>query len=193
MAIPRFSFGAGSNPFYDPNRILVPTQLSAADREKADKFQAESKAYNEAMEKFRREAEAYNAQVEAFNRGLDTAPVTTPSVPKIDSSSSRGGYNPNPAQMFDSRDLPKSTPAPTPSSTVPQFNVTAPVRPADPSFTQADMDAFDAEDAMEQERLLEPDSDDSTELGEVPQQTTKGTNTPSYPGYYYGLAGIYRY
>ncbi len=55
------------------------------------------------------------------------------------------------------------------------------------------MDAFDAEDAMEQERLLEPDSDDSTELGEVPQQTTKGTNTPSYPGYYYGLAGIYRY
>jgi len=153
MAIPRFSFGAGSNPFYDPNRILVPTQLSAADREKADKFQAESKAYNEAMEKFRREAEAYNAQVEAFNRGLDTAPVTTPSVPKIDSSSSRGGYNPNPAQMFDSRDLPKSTPAPTPSSTVPQFNVTAPVRPADPSFTQADMDAFDAEATARAQQL----------------------------------------
>ena len=55
------------------------------------------------------------------------------------------------------------------------------------------MDAFDKEDAMEQDRILDPDAEDSTELGEVPQEATKGTNTPSYPGYYYGLAGIYRY
>jgi len=55
------------------------------------------------------------------------------------------------------------------------------------------MDAFDKEDAAEQDRILDPDAEDSTELGEVPQGETKGTNSASYPGYYYGLAGIYRY
>jgi|TARA_R100000458_G_C8163291_1_gene166539 hypothetical protein len=55
------------------------------------------------------------------------------------------------------------------------------------------MDAFDREDAMEQDRILDPDAEESTELGEVPQEPRKGTNQPSYPGYYYGLAGIYRY
>ena len=45
----------------------------------------------------------------------------------------------------------------------------------------------------EEERLLNPDKEDSTELGEVPQKQKKGTLNPGYPGYYYGLAGVYRY
>ncbi len=49
---------------------------------------------------------------------------------------------------------------------------------------------------MEMEReedLLDPSDKDSTELGEVPQETNKGSMQPYYPGYSYGLAGIYRY
>jgi hypothetical protein len=44
-----------------------------------------------------------------------------------------------------------------------------------------------------EEDLLDPSDRDSTELGEVPQQTTKGSMQPYYPGYSYGLAGVYRY
>jgi hypothetical protein len=44
-----------------------------------------------------------------------------------------------------------------------------------------------------EEELLDPSDENSTELGEVPQETTKGTMQPYYPGYSYGLAGIYRY
>ena len=44
-----------------------------------------------------------------------------------------------------------------------------------------------------EEDLLQPSEKDSTELGEVPQETTKGSMQPYYPGYSYGLAGIYRY
>tara|TARA_A100001515_G_scaffold96721_3_gene77670 strand:- start:3263 stop:3802 length:540 start_codon:yes stop_codon:yes gene_type:complete len=44
-----------------------------------------------------------------------------------------------------------------------------------------------------EEELLEPSDKNSTELGEVPQETTKGSMQPYYPGYSYGLAGIYRY
>ena len=44
-----------------------------------------------------------------------------------------------------------------------------------------------------EEDLLDPSNKDSTELGEVPQDTTKGSHQPYYPGYSYGLAGIYRY
>jgi len=44
-----------------------------------------------------------------------------------------------------------------------------------------------------EEDLLDPSKKDSTELGEVPQDTTKGSHQPYYPGYSYGLAGIYRY
>jgi hypothetical protein len=43
------------------------------------------------------------------------------------------------------------------------------------------------------EDLLNPSDENSTELGEVPQETTKGSMQPYYPGYSYGLAGIYRY
>ena len=49
---------------------------------------------------------------------------------------------------------------------------------------------------METEReedLLRPSDEDSTDLGDVPQDTRKGSMQPYYPGYSYGLAGIYRY
>tara|TARA_Y100000592_G_scaffold20912_1_gene32154 strand:- start:332 stop:880 length:549 start_codon:yes stop_codon:yes gene_type:complete len=58
---------------------------------------------------------------------------------------------------------------------------------------QAYMDSFEYIDDMEDERLLHPDKEDSTNLGEVPQKEKKGTLSPGYPGYYYGLAGMYRY
>ncbi len=53
--------------------------------------------------------------------------------------------------------------------------------------------SFEYVDDVEDERLLHPDKEDSTELGEVPQEEKKGTLSPGYPGYYYGLAGMYRY
>jgi hypothetical protein len=53
--------------------------------------------------------------------------------------------------------------------------------------------SFEHVDDMEDERLLHPDKEDSTELGEVPQEEKKGTLSPGNPGYYYGLAGMYRY
>ncbi len=47
---------------------------------------------------------------------------------------------------------------------------------------------------MEREQeLLDPSDENSTEFGEVPQETSKGSMQPYYPGYSYGLAGIYRY
>jgi hypothetical protein len=53
--------------------------------------------------------------------------------------------------------------------------------------------SFEYTDSAEDERLLHPDKKDSTELGEVPQGQKKGTLSPGMPGYYYGLAGLYRY
>ena len=53
--------------------------------------------------------------------------------------------------------------------------------------------SFEFVDEEEDKRLLHPDKEDSTELGEVPQEEKKGTLSPGYPGYYYGLAGMYRY
>tara|TARA_Y100000593_G_C4256406_1_gene309889 strand:+ start:466 stop:1020 length:555 start_codon:yes stop_codon:yes gene_type:complete len=55
------------------------------------------------------------------------------------------------------------------------------------------MEAVSAVDYMDDERLLNPDDPSSTELGEVPHKETKGSSSPSYPGYFYGLAGVYRY
>ena len=55
------------------------------------------------------------------------------------------------------------------------------------------MEAIEAYDDLGDERLLEPDEDSSTELGKVPHEETKGTHVPSYPGYFYGLSGVYRY
>jgi len=58
---------------------------------------------------------------------------------------------------------------------------------------QSYIKSFEYVDEVEDERLLHPDKEDSTELGEVPQKEKKGTLSPGYPGYYYGLAGMYRY
>ena len=44
-----------------------------------------------------------------------------------------------------------------------------------------------------EEELLHPSDKDSTDLGDVPQETSKGSMRPYYPGYSYGLAGIYMY
>ena len=55
------------------------------------------------------------------------------------------------------------------------------------------MKSFEHVEEAEDERVLHPDMEDSTELGEVPQKKKKGTLGPGYPGYYYGLAGMYRY
>ena len=53
--------------------------------------------------------------------------------------------------------------------------------------------SFEYVEETEEERILDPSAKDSTELGEVPQEEKKGTLNPGYPGYYYGLAGMYRY
>ena len=55
------------------------------------------------------------------------------------------------------------------------------------------MEAMKKAEMEREEDLLNPSDADSTELGEVPQETTKGSMQPYYPGYSYGLAGIYRY
>ena len=55
------------------------------------------------------------------------------------------------------------------------------------------MHSFEYVEDVEEDRVLHPDEKDSTELGEVPQEDKKGTLSPGYPGYYYGLAGMYRY
>ena len=55
------------------------------------------------------------------------------------------------------------------------------------------MEAVTKLEMEREEDLLHPSDKDSTELGEVPQETTKGSMQPYYPGYSYGLAGIYRY
>jgi len=63
-------------------------------------------------------------------------------------------------------------------------------------FMLEESDYMETVTKMEMEReedLLNPSDADSTELGEVPQETTKGSMQPYYPGYSYGLAGIYRY
>ena len=48
------------------------------------------------------------------------------------------------------------------------------------------MEAMKKAEMEREESLLDPSD-------EVPQETTKGSMQPYYPGYSYGLAGIYRY
>ena len=55
------------------------------------------------------------------------------------------------------------------------------------------MQAVEAYEKMEDERLLAPEDGETTELGEVPHEERKGTLVPSFPGYFYGLGGTYRY
>ncbi len=64
------------------------------------------------------------------------------------------------------------------------------------NFMETEQDyikSFEYVEGAEEDRVLNPDKKDSTELGEVPQEDKKGTLGPGYPGYYYGLAGMYRY
>mgnify|MGYP003625795058 CR=1 FL=1 len=58
---------------------------------------------------------------------------------------------------------------------------------------QSYIKSFEYTEEVEEDRVLHPDEEDSTELGEVPQEEKKGTLGPGNPGYYYGLAGMYRY
>jgi len=107
MAIPRFSFGSGASGLYNPNQVLVPTTLTSADRAQADKYQAESDAYNKAIEAYKQQAEEYNKALEAYNAGPRTSDFT--------------------------KEVPK--------------------KPADLSFTQADLDAFEAASTARAQQL----------------------------------------
>jgi hypothetical protein len=46
---------------------------------------------------------------------------------------------------------------------------------------------------MNTDNLLHPSSKDSTELGEVPQETEKGSLRPGYVRDVYGLSSLYSY
>ena len=64
------------------------------------------------------------------------------------------------------------------------------------TFMVAENEYMNSVKKMEIEReedLLDPSKKNSTELGEVPQETSKGSMQPYYPGYSYGLAGVYMY
>lgn len=69
MAIPTFSFGSYASDLVNPNRVLVPTTLTAADRPVAERYKTETEAYNQAMDKYRQDVEAYNAALETWNAG----------------------------------------------------------------------------------------------------------------------------
>ena len=55
------------------------------------------------------------------------------------------------------------------------------------------VDFDDEVEAEWEESLMEPDEDDSTELGEVPQSSQKGSIRPGYIYSPYGISSIYRY
>lgn len=156
MAAPRFSFSSGSTGFFNPNQILVPTQLSAADKAQAEKFQAEADAYDKLVEKYKADIDAYNAAVakfnvsaDNFNKGSSAPSSTTKMVCSGFSATGRGGGNvctpvsnvsrgsPTPG-VFTSgigQAKPSSAPAPT-------FNLTVPVAPTQPSFSEEEVKAF---------------------------------------------------
>ena len=58
---------------------------------------------------------------------------------------------------------------------------------------QSYIKSFEYVEEVEEDRLINPDEEDTTELGEVPQEEKKGSLNPGLPGYYYGLSGMYRY
>jgi len=83
MAIPTFSFGSYASDLVSPNRVLVPTRLTAADRPVAERYKTETEAYNQAMDKYRQDVEAYNAALETYNAGPRDKEFTiaTPTAP----------------------------------------------------------------------------------------------------------------
>jgi hypothetical protein len=63
-------------------------------------------------------------------------------------------------------------------------------------FIEEEKRFVDFDDQVEEEweeGLLEPDEDETTELGEVPQSTQKGSVRPGYIYSPYGISSIYRY
>jgi hypothetical protein len=63
-------------------------------------------------------------------------------------------------------------------------------------FVEEEKKFVDFDDQVEkewEEGLLEPDVDDTTELGEIPQSTQKGSVRPGYIYSPYGISSIYRY
>ena len=63
-------------------------------------------------------------------------------------------------------------------------------------FIEEEKKFVDFDDEVEEEwekGLTEPDQDDSTELGEVPQSSQKGSIRPGYIYSPYGISSIYRY
>ena len=63
-------------------------------------------------------------------------------------------------------------------------------------FIEEEKKFVDFDDQVEkewEENLLEPDEDDSTELGEIPQTRQKGSVRPGYIYSPYGISSIYRY
>ena len=83
MAIPTFSFGSYASDIVSPNRVLVPTTLTAADRPLAERYQSEIDAYNTALDKYKQDVEAYNAALETWNAGPRDKEFTmaTPTAP----------------------------------------------------------------------------------------------------------------
>jgi len=83
MAIPTFSFGSYASDLVSPNRVLVPTRLTAADRPVAERYQSEIDAYNTALDKYKQDVEAYNAALETYNAGPRDKEFTmaTPTAP----------------------------------------------------------------------------------------------------------------
>ena len=63
-------------------------------------------------------------------------------------------------------------------------------------FIKEEKKFVDFDDEIEaewEESLIEPDEDESTELGEVPQASQKGSIRPGYIYSPYGISSIYRY
>ena len=63
-------------------------------------------------------------------------------------------------------------------------------------FVKDERNFFNISDQMErefEEGLTEPDDEDSTELGEVPHGTQKGTVRSGYVYHPYGISSMYRY
>ena len=117
----------------------------------------------------------YNTQNRFFNHLIEHGVITPETVKGTNVFGSLGGLYP------ENEEIPNL-------SEVVLYNIA--------TFMIAEQEYMNSVKKMEIEReedLLDPSKQDSTELGEVPQETTKGTMTPYYPGYAYGLAGIYRY
>ena len=63
-------------------------------------------------------------------------------------------------------------------------------------FIEEESQYFNLDDELEEEiekSLTDPDENDSTELGEIPHSSQKGSIRPGYIYSPYGISSIYRY